>query len=192
MQEIHCYAKSDKAEKLIPAVLYSEKNKSISFNVSVDVIFKLIHDGAVTTNKMILNIDNKKHEVLIYDIQLNPINEQPIHVDFLPILKNKEQTVKVPLVILNKELSPGIKRGGNLFTLRRYLKLKGDLRNLPRVFTYDASKLNIGDKIKISDLNPYEGFVFVDKSDVLILNLSGKKKKLSEEEVGDNNDENSN
>ena len=106
----------------------------------------------------------------------------------MPIIKGKDQVVSVPLVILNADISVGVKRGGVMFTLRRYIKLKGDLNQLPRVVTYDAKKLNIGDKVRIFDLPAVKGFKFVEKSDTLLINLSGKKKKVTEEEESKNVD----
>ena len=182
MEIINTYKKSDTDKGLIPAILYSEKNRSIPFKVSGDLILKLINKGAISTRVLLLEIEDKQYQVLIQDMQYNPINELPIHVDFTPVKKGEKQKVSVPFVILNKEISPGVKRGGHLMTLRRYVKIQGEMNNIPRVFTYDASNLNIGDKIKISHLSSPESCEFVDLPDTLLINLSGKKKKLTEEE----------
>lgn len=182
VQVIECFDKAAKMEKTIPAILYKDNSSSIPFKISSDLIFKLMHDGAITTKQIVLEISNKKYAALVKEIQLNPINEQPMHVDFMPIIEGKNQVAAVPFVILNRETSVGVKRGGVMFTLRRYIKLRGDLSKLPRLITYDATKLNIGNKIYVRDLDQVKGFDFVDRADTLLINLSGKKKKVTEEE----------
>jgi len=159
---IECYARNTGMEDHIPAILYSTETESVNFSVSRNVMLKLINDGAITTQLLELQLNGKKYKAVVKDVQYNAINSLPVHIDFMPVIPGKSQVVSVPLVLQNKESAAGVKRGGMLFTLRRYLKLKGDLTKLPRVVVYDVKELNLGDKIRVKDLNLVKGFTFAD------------------------------
>jgi len=180
---IECYARNTGVEDHIPAILYSTEIESVNFSVSRNLMLKLINDGAITTQLLELQVNGKKYKAVVKDVQYNPINSLPVHIDFMPVISGKNQVVSVPLILQNKESAAGVKRGGMLFTFRRYLKLKGDLTKLPRVVVYDVKELNLGDKIRIKDLNLVKGFTFADKPETLVATISGKKKKIADEEA---------
>ena len=63
-------------------------------------------------NKLIeLQLDGKSQIVLPRDVQLDPVTEVPLHVDFFRISETAELTIDVPVVFVNEEESEGLRRG---------------------------------------------------------------------------------
>ena len=104
-----------------------------------------------------LNVDGKSSIVLTRDIQFHPVSENPLHVDFLRIGKGSTITVSIPVSFINEELSPGLKTGGVLNTVRFELELECPADNIPEKIEINLEGLVVGDSIKISTVELPEG-----------------------------------
>ena len=104
-----------------------------------------------------LNVDGKSNIVLTRDIQFHPVSENPLHVDFLRIGKGSTITVSIPVSFINEELSPGLKTGGVLNTVRFELELECPADNIPEKIEINLEGLVVGDSIKISTVELPEG-----------------------------------
>ncbi len=81
-----------------------------------------------------LNLDGTKTRVIPRDVQLDPIRDFPIHVDFMRVGEHSLVTVAVPVRFLNEAASPGIKRGGILNVVRHEIEVRCPVRRHPRAF----------------------------------------------------------
>ena len=104
-----------------------------------------------------LSVDGKSNLVLTRDIQFHPVSENPLHVDFLRIGKGSNINVSVPVSFVNEELSPGLKSGGVLNTVRFELELVCPADIIPEKIEIDLEGLVVGDSIKISSVNLPDG-----------------------------------
>jgi len=100
-----------------------------------------------------LKIDGKSINVLPRDVAFDPISDNPIHVDFLRIVKSAKIILEIPVKFINNETSPGLKRGGVLNIVRRKVELKCPTENIPTELVVDLEGLEIGTSIKISSIN---------------------------------------
>jgi large subunit ribosomal protein L25 len=66
-------------------------------------------------------------------------------------------TVDVPVEYLNQEVCPGLKQGGVLNLVRRFVELSCNANNIPEKLQYDLIESEIGDSIKISNIELPEG-----------------------------------
>ncbi len=94
--------------------------------------------------------DGSKHEAIMQDIQFHPITDRILHVDFFRLFPDKEVTVTVP--VKTEGVAPGIIKGGTLNMTMKKLKVKAIPANLPDAVMVDISKLDIGDKVYVSEL----------------------------------------
>ena len=136
----------------IPAIIYggSEKNQKIS--LSKKNIKNLIEKENFLSNIISLNLDGKSENVLPKEIVWDPITDEPIHIDFLRIVKGANVILEVPVKFINNEQSPGLKRGGVLNIVRRKVELKCPAENIPTKLIVDLDSLDIGSSIKISSI----------------------------------------
>ncbi len=90
------------------------------------------------------------HRTLPRDVQLDPINDQPLHVDFLRVNAGTKITVAVPVHFADQERSPGIRRGGMLNVVRHEIDLVCAVESIPDRITISLDGLEIGDSVHIS------------------------------------------
>ena len=111
-------ARTARREGLVPAVIYGAKTEPVGINVDFNEIFKTINRGRFLATIFDIVIDGQKTRVIPRDVQLDPVRDNPVHVDFLRIGPNSRVRVAVPTRYINEANSPGLKRGGVLNIVR--------------------------------------------------------------------------
>ena len=136
----------------VPAIIYggSEKNQKIS--LSKKQIKNLIEQENFLSNIISLNIDSQSVKVLPREVSFDTLTDDPIHIDFLRIVKGAKIIIEIPVKFINNEKSPGLKRGGVLNIVRRKIELKCATENVPNELVVDLEGLEIGTSIKISSI----------------------------------------
>src|SRR3989338_7826492 len=96
----------------LPAVFYGAGKKSTPISIS-NIEFKKVWRAAGESSAVIVKTQEGDVDVLIHEVQVDPVKDEPIHVDFLAIDVTKKITVKVPLEFIG--ISLAVKEGiGNL------------------------------------------------------------------------------
>ena len=137
----------------VPAIVYggTEKNQKIFLNKKN--IKNLIERENFLSNIISLNLDGKTQNVLPKEIIWDPITDEPIHIDFLRIVKGAKIVLEIPVKFINNEKSPGLKKGGVLNIVRRKIELKCATESVPNELIVDLDGLEIGTSIKISSIS---------------------------------------
>ena len=151
------FARASRRAGRIPAIIYGDKQDTISIDIEEREYKKIMIQSGIFSRLLDLNIDGKSNIVLTRDIQFHPVSENPLHVDFLRIGKGSSITVSVPVSFINEELSPGLKTGGVLNTVRFELELECPADNIPEKIEINLEGLVVGDSIKISTVELPEG-----------------------------------
>ena len=143
----------------VPGILYggNEQNKKISLNKNS--IKNLIDSKNFFSAILNLNIDGKEESVLPRDISFDPLSDEPVHIDFLRIVKGAKLALEIPVRFINNEKSPGLKKGGVLNIVRRKIKLRCPTENIPSELVVDLNNTEIGTSIKISSIKLPENVV---------------------------------
>ena len=136
----------------IPAIVYGGSNKNQKISLSKKNIKNLIEKENFLSNIISINLEGKSENVLPKEIVWDPITDEPIHIDFLRIVKGGKITLEIPVKFINNEKSPGLKRGGVLNIVRRKVELKCPTENIPTELIVDLEGLDIGSSIKISSI----------------------------------------
>lgn len=172
-------AKQIRKQGLVPCEMYGG-SENLHFNVDAKAFGKLVYTPDVFLVN--LDIDGKKHQGIIQEVQFHPVTDEVLHVDFVEVVEGKEIVVKIPVVI--KGNSVGIRNGGKLRLIKRALKVKALAKNLPDTLDIDISKLNIGDTIKVIDLN-FEGLNLIDPQSAMVVGVVSSRVSKSMEEGED-------
>ena len=93
------------------------------------------------------------------DVAFHPVTDRPLHADFLRISADAKVEVAVPVVFINEEKSPGLKKGGVLNIVRHELELICDSDKIPDDIAVDVTGADIGDSIHISSVTLPAGSV---------------------------------
>ena len=136
----------------VPGIVYggSEKNQNVS--VSIKVLKSLMEQENFLSKIIKLTVDGKEENVLPKDISFDVLTDEPIHIDFLRVLKGSSIIIEIPVKFINNEKSPGLKRGGVLNIVRRKVELKCPSENIPSELIVDLDGVDIGHSFKISSV----------------------------------------
>ena len=138
-------------EGRVPAVIYGNKQEPLSIHVEEKALVKMLHTGHFMNSVvMIEGAGGAPIRTLPKDVQFHPVNDRPLHVDFLRIGEHTTVHVNVPVVFTDEEKSPGIKRGGVLNVVAHELELVVDAANIPDEITVSLEGLEVGHSIHVS------------------------------------------
>jgi large subunit ribosomal protein L25 len=144
-------------EGRVPAVVYGGKEEPLMIHVEEKLLMKQLMTGHFMNSVVMIDVGGKQVRTLPKDVAFHPVKDRPIHVDFLRIAKDAKVHVAVPVVFLNEELSPGLKRGGVLNVVRHELELICDADKLPDDIQIDVTGYDVGDSIHISSVTLPKG-----------------------------------
>jgi len=150
-------ARATRREGRIPGILYGDKKEPEAIAVDYRAISLQMHTGHFQSTIFTLDVDGKKTRVIPRGVQLDPIRDFPIHVDFMRVGKDALVTVEVPVRFLNEAASPGLKRGGVLNIVRHDIPVRCRADAIPDHFEVDLTGLEIGDSVHISAITLPKG-----------------------------------
>ena len=137
----------------VPAIVYGGTEENQKISLSKKQVQYLIDQENFLSKIISVKIDDKSINVLPRDVSFDPISDDPIHIDFLRIVKGAKVILEIPVKFINNENSPGLKRGGVLNIVRRNIELICPTENIPTELVVDLDGLEIGTSIKISSIN---------------------------------------
>ena len=139
-------------EGRVPAVVYGGKEEPLSIHVEEKLLIKQLSTGHFLNSIVEIEVGGKKLRTLPKDVAFHPVTDRPLHADFLRLSKDSTVHVNVPVLFINEEDSPGLKRGGVLNIVRHELELICDANKMPEDIQIDVTGLDIGDSIHISSV----------------------------------------
>jgi len=145
--------KSLRNKGMVPGIIYGGEEPNQKISVFIKEVKNLLNKENILSNIISLNIDGKEQKVLPRVIDFDTVTDEPIHLDFLRIVKGAKVILEIPVKFINHELSPGLKRGGVLNIVRRKVELRCPTENIPTELVVDLNNLDIGASIKISFIN---------------------------------------
>ena len=116
-------SRATRREGRVPCIIYGDKNAPQAITVDDKDLWLEVRKGQFLNTIYMLDVDGKPERVIPRDIQLHPVRDVPVHVDFLRLGEGAKVTVEVPVQFLNEEESPGLKRGGVLNIVRHNIQL---------------------------------------------------------------------
>jgi len=141
----------------IPAVIYGDNKDPEAIQIPLNIIVRLLNRGGFMSHTYELQVDKKTTTVLPRDLQLHPVTDVPMHIDFFRLGKGATFTMSIPVKIIDEEDSQGLKRGGVINQTRHEIELNVPSDNIPEAIVISVGSLDIGDSIKISDVSLPDG-----------------------------------
>ena len=141
----------------VPAVIYGNKQEPELIHVEEKALIKLLMTGHFSNSVVEIELGGKKQITIPKDVAFHPVSDRPTHVDFLRIVKGAQVDIEVPVIFVNEDASPGLKRGGVLNIVRHELELICENDKIPDDIQIDVSGFDIGDSIHISHVKLPKG-----------------------------------
>ncbi len=165
---------------VLPAVFYGAGKKNTPIKISATQ-FKKIWRGAGESTAVLVKTKDGDVNVLIHEVQVDPVTDEPIHVDFLALDMTKKIKVKVPLKF--EGISDAVKNGlGNLVKVLHEVEVEALPKDLPHNLSVDISKLKtLEDNIFISDIKLPLGVVIIGNSEDVVASIIQQVEEKEEE-----------
>lgn len=174
----------------IPCTLYGAEEKSVSLSVSRHEFEKLLTE---TRSVFVVDVGGTEQRAVVKDIQYHPVKGLMIHVDFMRVKAGQEINVSVPIKFTGT--AEGEQTGGVFQEIRSELDITCLPKNMPDSLEIQISHLDVGDAIRVSDLN-FENITINAEENALICTVAiprkieeevpveGEEEELEEEEEG--------
>ena len=176
----------------IPAVIYGDRKDPMTISVDAKSFIQVANSAGFFATLFDIKLDQDTVKVLPRDMQLDPVTDVPIHVDFLRVSATTEITVAVPMEFLDEEECDGLRRGGVLNVVRYEVEIVCTPDNLPSSLSASLAGLDIGDGVHISDVTLPEGVrPAIDDRDFTIATIAAPTimEEPTEEEEGEEGEE---
>lgn len=182
-------ARAARREGKVPAVVYGDQQPPESIILEYGDVLKQLKTGNFQNTAYMLNVDGTKTRVIPREVQLDPVRDFPIHVDFLRLGKEASITLEIPVQVVGEDASPGVRLGGTINLVRHTIELTCPVDAIPESITIDVSALAIGDAIHISAVPLPEGVTpAIADRDFTVLTVSGRGAQ-DEDEVAEEAEE---
>jgi large subunit ribosomal protein L25 len=146
-----------RGKKMIPCIIYGDKKDPVPIQVDEKKLRVQINDAGFFSKQCEIKVEESVYKVLPKDIQLHPVNEKILHVDFLRVGQNTTVTLFVPVKFINENSCEGVKLGGVLNIVRHEVEIKTLVSKIPEFLEANLDGLEIGDSIHISSIKLEEG-----------------------------------
>ncbi|GGB97781.1 50S ribosomal protein L25 [Novosphingobium endophyticum] len=134
----------------VPAVVYGGKAEPLAIHIEEKELIRQLGTGHFFNSIVEVEVGGKKFRTLPKDVAFHPVNDRPLHADFLRLAKGATVNVNVPVAFINEEMAPGLKRGGVLNIVRHELELVCDADKIPEEIAIDVTGFDVGESIHIS------------------------------------------
>ncbi|MBC8208473.1 MAG: 50S ribosomal protein L25 [Desulfobulbaceae bacterium] len=141
-----------RAAGMTPAVVYGAPGSELqAIQLDTKEFFKNLLMIQRRNAVLSINIDGVVRNVLIQDVQADPVRDTLVHADFYEIDVDKPRTFTVPLNLVGT--SKGEDKGGKREIAVMQVSLNGNPLDVPDMIDVDVTEMNIGDSIEFSALN---------------------------------------
>jgi large subunit ribosomal protein L25 len=150
-------ARSVRREGRVPGVIYGGGEKPEPVSVDFRELNKLVYAGQFLTTIFELEIGDRKERVLPRDFQLDVVTDKPVHVDFLRLRPGSRVRIAVPVHVVNREASPGVKKGGAVNLVMHSIELLAPADAIPEAVTVDLTGLDFQDSVHVTAVKMPDG-----------------------------------
>jgi large subunit ribosomal protein L25 len=164
-------ARAERRAGRVPGVIYGNNQPPVTISVDDRDLRQRILAGRFLTTIYDIELEGKKHRVIPRDFHLDPVRDFPIHVDFMRLGEGATIRISVPLHVVKSESAPGIKRGGTVNIVTHAIELECSVDNIPQYVEADASGLEIGYSLHLTDITLPAGVKSLTREDATLVTI---------------------
>ena len=157
----------------VPAIVYGDKAEPALISLEPRELARALAKPGFFATLVDISVDGATHRTLARDVQYHPVSDAALHVDFMRVGAGAQVTVTIPVVFINHERSPGLRRGGILNIVRHGIEMVCSVDNIPERVVVDLDGLDIGDSVHIGAVElPQGARVAVHERDFTIATIA--------------------
>jgi large subunit ribosomal protein L25 len=136
----------------VPGVIYGGGKDPQSITIRHNVLLKHLKAGKFLSTLLNVKVDGADNRVICRGVQRDVVKDLPTHVDFLRLSERSRIALSIPVEFINRDKSPGIKRGGVLTIVRNEVELVVTAGDIPEQIVVDLEGSEINDTLHISQV----------------------------------------
>lgn len=136
----------------VPAIVYGAEKQPTAITLDHDALVHNLENEAFYSHILSLDLDGKKEQVVLKDLQRHPYKLRVLHVDLQRVSAKEKLRLHVPLHFVNENKAPGVREGGLVSHQMTDIEIQCLPKDLPEFIEVDLSSLNLGDTLHLSQL----------------------------------------
>lgn len=164
---------------LVPVVVYGNIKQPVNLQVDIKLLERVLHSGGDTRLVEVTVSEGGKHNVLVKNVQREPVGHRLLHADFYAVNMAEKQHVSVPLVAAGKPL--GMVAGLMVLKLHEAIRIEALPADIPGEIEIDITPLTLERPITIADLPQVRGVSYLDDAEEVLFNLQHTREEAAEE-----------
>jgi large subunit ribosomal protein L25 len=165
----------------VPAIYYGPGHAPTGLSVVPKELIAALSTAHGRNALLTLKIAGKDELAMVQDLQIHPVTRRPVHVDFYRVDTAQKIERLVPFVAEGR--AKGVVAGGELVVIYRELLLRAKPGQFPARITVDVTNLEIGDHVKVKELQLPEGIEAVLPAERTVVSCTTLRKRKEEEEA---------
>jgi large subunit ribosomal protein L25 len=168
-------------EGRIPGIVYGRGLSTIAVKVDQREVERILHSDTGRNTIFKLNVDESSRDVIIKDLQRDPVKDDLLHVDFQVIAMDQVMTFEVPIEAVGTPL--GVRSGGGILDIvLRTIEIECLPADLIDHIRVDVADMNIGDSLRVGQLQVDEKRIKVlSDPDLVVINMAAPHLEKVEE-----------
>lgn len=164
---------------MIPAILYGSDASNVPLTLRKQDVFMILRSDTGENTVFQVSFDSENRDVMIKELQRDPVTDKILHADFVHIAMDKVIQVSVPVVSVGEAV--GVKaEGGFVDFITREVEVECLPKDIPEHIDLDISGLHLRQSLKAEDITLPEGVKLITSSDTILVMI---EVPLKEEEV---------
>jgi len=177
-------ARRARRDGMVPVVLYGPEVGNVLLSVDKKDLYSVLKSEAGENTIFNVAFDKTSTDVMIKDLQWDPVSDKMLHADLIQIVKGKKMRLQVPVVLTGEAV--GVKNeGGFVDFVTREVEIECLPKDIPESLEVDISMLHLNQSIKIESVTPPKGVSFTEEAGTLIALIQApiKEEVVAEEEI---------
>jgi large subunit ribosomal protein L25 len=141
----------------VPAIVYGGGDEPTLISLEPRELSRCLARPGFFNHLVEISVDGATHRTLPREVQYHPVTEAPLHLDFQRVAAGAQVHVTVPVVFIDQERSPGLRRGGILNVVRHGVEMLCSVDNIPERLVVSLAGVDIGESIHIAAVEMPEG-----------------------------------
>jgi large subunit ribosomal protein L25 len=157
----------------VPAIVYGDNREPVLISLEPRELSRVLARPGFFNHIVEISVEGATHRTLPREVQYHPVTDALLHIDFQRVGVGSQVTVAVPVVFINQEQAPGLRRGGILNVVRHEIEMVCSVDSIPERIVADLTGLDIGDSLHISAVElPAQARPVVQERDFTIASIA--------------------
>jgi len=169
---------------IVPGVLYG-RSEPIAIAVEVRELRRALTGKAGLHSILDVEVDGSgaPHASILKDYQLDKVRGGVTHIDLLEVRLDRLIHASVAVHLIGAEDAPGVREGGVLSQPLRELNVEALPLEVPEHFDLDVSKMEMGDTLRLADINVPDGVTLLDDLETVAATVTAPMREEEPEEA---------